>query len=545
MNDFIELRSVFMTLLKGWWLLLLLTTAGAVAGYVARNEQPIEYEATTTILVGQSIKTTEVTREGLLVSQVLARTYVNIVRSQLVLQSVADSLDLKQNWQSLEGQVTANTIDETQLFQIKVEGSTAEEARIIADEVARQLILLSPTAGQDRTLAESQLYVRQRLQTLQAKIEAGEQRLEALNASMSGLLTAEQVQELQQEIDTVENLLTSWENTYTELLIFVESKDSPNQLLVIEPAQAKAQSSNTKLLTIIGGLLGFSLAAGLLFLRDFFDDTLKSKEQLEPLGLTSLGTINPIRARVSRYKLIAAETPASPVTEAYRVIRNKIHYSAGQPIKTLLVTSPTAGEGKSVTVANLAVVIAQAGFSTVIVDGNLRNPSQHYIFQVPLEQGLTDLLDSSGENLNGYLKPSQIKNLKILTCGSLAINPAELLGAPDMKQVLDNLQEIADVIICDSPPVLEAVDASVLAHQVDGVVLVIRAKRTRLDAAQQAIADLQQVKANILGSVFNRISGWNWSYPRYKFFNRRHLTKGEGGPPKVKTRRRLPFRSTR
>ncbi|RME40877.1 MAG: polysaccharide biosynthesis tyrosine autokinase, partial [Caldilineae bacterium] len=185
------------------------------------------------------------------------------------------------------------------------------------------------------------------------------------------------------------------------------------------------------------------------------------------------------------------------------------------PTKTLLVTSPSLGEGKSTTAANLGVIMAQADLRTIVVDADLRRPSLHKIFQVPNAGGLTDLLRSPEMELADQLKRTEFENLQIITSGPLPPNAAELLGSQRMGHILKQLTGMADIVIFDTPPVLSVTDATVLAGRVDGVVLVIQAKRTRRDAARHAVQRLQQVGATILGAVLNQSgkgSGYYYSY---------------------------------
>jgi non-specific protein-tyrosine kinase len=168
------------------------------------------------------------------------------------------------------------------------------------------------------------------------------------------------------------------------------------------------------------------------------------------------------------------------------------------------VTSPTPGEGSSMTAANLAVVMAQTGAKIVLVDSNLRHPLLHEIFEIPQQDGLTDLLCAPELDITCYLKDTHVENLQVLTSGELLpVNPSDLLSAQRMQKLLARLNQIADVAIFDSPPVLAVADAGVISTQVDGVVLLIEAGKTRREATRQTLYYLQQVGARILGAVLN------------------------------------------
>lgn len=544
MNDFVELRNIIITGLKWWWLMVVLTALAAASGYVVSQRQTPVYEASTTLIVGQTIQTVNPNNGDILLSERLARTYADMARRQPVLQAVIETLNLSSSWRALKGRVQAMLVTDTQLVEITVKASSPEEARQIADEIAHQLILLSPTSLKNQQQSENQRRIRERIEDLQAKIDAGQERIKALEAAMETSLSAQQVRELQDELNTLEGLITGWENNYTQLLIFIESEKSPNYLAVIEPAQASPSSVQPRVLlnTLLASIVGFLLAVGIVFLLEFLDDTFKSADELDQiLGLKPLGVIGQMQGRHYQDKQIAFQDPFSPAAEAYRMIRSNIQFmSVDRPVKSIIITSSTPGEGKSTTVANLGVIMAQAGLSTIIVDADLRRPVQHQIFQVSNLGGLTELLRSSMPDISANLTKTKIENLQLLTSGVLPPNPAELLGSQRMRSLLTFLNEQADVIIYDSPPVLMVTDAVVLSNLADGTMLVVEAGRTRRDAARQAIANLQPANARLLGAVFNRVAKKKGGYYFQGYWTANRTTPIYQ-PPRSKIRRRLQW----
>lgn len=510
MNDFIELRKFIIGILKWWWVLILLTIVAAAAGYVVSTRMTRIYQATTTLMVGQSIQSIDLNRTDMLTSESLAQTYANIARLYPVLQGVIDTLGLSTSQAALRDRIQVELVTGTQLLRIRVTATSPEEAQAIAAEIAQQLIQISPTALLSQEKNENQRFVSQRLQSLQTKIEAGQARLEELDAAMTGSLSAEQVQELQTEINELEQLVADWENNYTQLLVFAESERSPNYLVVIEPAQASPTPirPQTFLNTSLAGIMGLLLGIALALVLEYLDDTFKNADDLsQSLGLTALGAIGRINGKYYRDKLITVQDLFSPTAEAYRMVRSNIEFmSVDQPAKSLVVTSSGPGEGKSVTVANLGIVMAQAGLKILIVDADLRRPTQHQIFQVPNLAGLTDLLRSSEFEVESYMRKTDTDNLHVITSGTLPPNPAELLSSQRMKQLITLLSDRADVVIFDSPPTLVVTDATVLSNRVDGTIVVVRANKTRQGAAKQTISTLRQAGANLLGSVINQVA---------------------------------------
>jgi len=197
MSDFIELRRYVGSVLKWWWLLILVTGVAAATGYGVSQLQPRVYKSSAAIMVGQSIQATEPDSRDLQTSERLALTYASIARRQPVLQDVVDRLNLSGTWQGLKNRVKVIPVDGTQLLEIKVEASSPEEAQVTANEIAHQLILMSPTALENQEQDENQRLVRQRLEDLQANMEAGQARREELEAAMTSALSAKQIQDLQ------------------------------------------------------------------------------------------------------------------------------------------------------------------------------------------------------------------------------------------------------------------------------------------------------------------------------------------------------------
>ncbi len=201
-------------------------------------------------------------------------------------------------------------------------------------------------------------------------------------------------------------------------------------------------------------------------------------------------------------QLITLNDPRSAAAEAYRSLRTSLMFaSVERPLATFLVTSVGKGEDKSAVVANLAVTFAQAGNSTIIVDADLRRPSQHEIWGISGERGLTTMALEDAALANPPLVQTSIPNLAVLPAGTLPAIPADVLGSPRMEEVIGVLKARAHYIIFDAPPVLVATDATVLGKKVDGVVLAIRAGATRREQANRARQALEQVNVRILGAV--------------------------------------------
>jgi capsular exopolysaccharide synthesis family protein len=197
--------------------------------------------------------------------------------------------------------------------------------------------------------------------------------------------------------------------------------------------------------------------------------------------------------------LITLADPRSPAAEAYRTLRTNLMFSGlDRALRTLVVTSPTPGVGKSITAANLAVTMAQSGKSTVLVDCDLRRPRQHEIWGVDNALGLTSMVLGEAEP---PLVDVGVPNLWLLPSGPLPPNPADLLGSARMDEVISTLGEGADMLLFDTPPVIAVTDTALLATRLDGVLLVVRAGSTRRDHAQRAKELLERVNIRVVGAV--------------------------------------------
>ncbi|WWU64290.1 CpsD/CapB family tyrosine-protein kinase [Clostridium baratii] len=199
---------------------------------------------------------------------------------------------------------------------------------------------------------------------------------------------------------------------------------------------------------------------------------------------------------------VLEKQPKSVEAESYRILRTNIMYSSfDKKIKRILVTSSEPGEGKSTTSGNLALAFAQDEKKVILIDCDLRKPSLHKKFRISNNRGLSDVIIDR-DKLNKCIQ-KRTEYLDILTAGKIPPNPSEMLGSQAMSSLLDELSNVYDVIILDSPPVLAVTDAQILSTKSDGVVLVVRAEKTKKDTVLAAKGVLDKVNANILGTVLN------------------------------------------
>ena len=233
--------------------------------------------------------------------------------------------------------------------------------------------------------------------------------------------------------------------------------------------------------------------------------------------------------------LITALDPLSKVSEAYKMARTNIEFSSiDQPAKVISVTSTHQGEGKTVTLANLAVAYAQAGRRVLILDADLRRPSVHRIFGLSNRRGLTNALISQA-GYEAFLQKSGIDGLSILASGPIPPNPAEVVLSERLHQLVQTARQEFDIVLVDSPPIGVVTDSAIIANRADGVVLVIRSGEVDRRDLKRAVEQLRQVKARVLGYIMNGISEKHQDYYYYYEYYQHEMAdarKGRGGRPK-------------
>ena len=206
----------------------------------------------------------------------------------------------------------------------------------------------------------------------------------------------------------------------------------------------------------------------------------------------------------SGWPLVTETQPRAAAAEAYRTLRTNIQFaSLDQPHRILIVTSASAGEGKTTTAANFGVVNAQAGMRVCVVDADLRRPAVHKIFGLPNSQGLTTAL-LEDQPIAKLAQPTRIPNLFVLTSGPSAPNPAELVGSKRMRQLLEHATADFDLLLCDTPPIIVVADAVSLAAQCDGVIFVVKTGAVQQEVIRRTLGQIEAVKGRVLGVVLNR-----------------------------------------
>ncbi len=533
-----ELRE-YVALFRKWlWLLVLCTVlAGVVAFVVSKNTTPI-YQASSLLRINQaSNPATSVAYADILTAERLARTYANLLTTRPVLEESARRLGI--DVESLKESITVTPVRDALLLEVKVEGPNP---KLIAD-VAN--VLPQVFIDRDRELQLGQ--VSRWRESLEAEIEAT---LADISRTQEDLKSATD----DTQKTRLEGSLAQYRTTYSSLLASAQQArtaeaQATNNLVVAEPAIETKEPIRPRTLTntLLAAVIGAMLAIGVAFLIEYLDDTVKTPDDVERVsGLSTLGAIARLKDGGGSRQIVAWSRTRVPESEAYRTLRTNIQFSSvDKPIKALMVTSSSPSEGKSTTAANLAVVLAQTSQRVIIVDTDLRRPVLHKVFGVPNNTGLTTaLLAGEAVDLDLQLQSTEIDTLKVLTSGPIPPNPSELLGSHKMAMLVASLSDHADIVIFDSPPVLAVTDAAVLSSQVDGVLVVVDAGKTKEQALANAVAELQKANTNVLGIALNRLDtrrGYNYYYYYYYSDEENGDRRGQSEKGSASPRIRLPW----
>ena len=520
-----ELKEYILPLRKWWWLILAATLVATVSSFLVTRQQAAIYQTRTTVMIGNSINNPNPTGYDYYQAQQLATTYADIVKRDNVRLATMAALGL--SWLP---RYSARTVPNTQLIEITVTDTDPARAQAVARELVTQLIALSPSADNGDT-QKRRAFINGQLNDLEAKIQETQAEIAKKQEDLANLFSARQIADAQTQIAGLQNKLGTLQANYAALLSNT-AQGALNVINIIEQAALPIIpiGPNKAATILLAATIGFILAAGAAYPLEYLDDTMKNPDDVQKaLGITTLGAVPVMKVEVGNELSVLTQSQ-SPSSEAYRVLRTNLQFAeVERRLDTLLITSPTPGEGKSMTAANLAAALAQGGRRVILVDADLHRPRLHRIFSLRNNTGLTTALinDTSG-NLDDILQDTSVSGLHVLTSGPLPPNAAELLGSTRMRELLADLHTRSDIVVVDSPPVTALSDAAVLATQTDGVLLVLDAGHTRREVAKRAMDALGRVNARVIGALLNRMPGSGLGY-YYYYYHYGYYNADDGG----------------
>ncbi len=519
-------KDVIAPLIKWWWLILIVTLVGGASSYFITKQQPPIYRAATTLVVGRALNDPNPTNNELGLSQQLADVYVTLASRDPVMNAAKQALGLQKLPDYV---VSANS--NNGLIDIVVVDTSPARAQAVANEIARQLILQSPTNSvQDQ--AGQQKFVNQQLGDLQTNIAKTQQDINDKQKELQTMTSAIEIADAQSQIDALQTKLALMQTNYATLYATTQS-GALNTLSVIEPAALPTipVGPDKLMIMLLVSVIGFTLSSGTAYLLEYIDRSIKTPEDVSRvLGTSVIGFINEMDSGKEGWSYVYSN-PRSPIAEAFRSLRTNIEFASNEtPLKKILVTSADVSDGKTTVATNLAFSIAQEDRKVILLDADMRKPSVHELVGIPITPGLSEVFREK-VNMVDTIRSSADKRVALITSGSPPPNPAELLASKKMERVLSSLEEVADYIIIDGPPFL-ITDAAIIASKVDGILLVIRPGQLREDQARVMLEQVKRSGAKVIGVVFNRIQrgqAKDYRYYTLAYESSKYYNDGSGG----------------
>jgi succinoglycan biosynthesis transport protein ExoP len=377
--------------------------------------------------------------------------------------------------------------------------------------------------------------VKQRELQLQKAFDAQKQQAFDLNA------TSAEYAMLDTELRRVEKLCDIIDTRIKELNVSEDTQKIEVTIIdVARPAASPIRPQKARLMAmglLVGVMLGVGAAMGLAWM----DQRIHSVEEVAALVDAPVLGLVPhisIRQSLAQRGQHVAHDPTSDVAEAYRTIRTAVYFGARNGEgkgNRLLVTSPAPGDGKTTSTSNLAIAMAKAGQRVVLVDADLRRPTQHKVFELDVKAGLSNLMAGTAD-LAAVIYPTAIENLDVIPAGPVPANPSEILNSQAFADFVDELAARYDHVLIDSPPVAPVTDARILGAMCDATILVIRAEKSTRRVTEHARESLQSVGTRILGVIINDVPrrrdrygyyyGYSYGY-RYRQYG--YAAKAEDG----------------
>ena len=514
-----DLVSYLRVLWRHKWVILLVTLLGglAAAGF-AYQKTPL-YTSSAQILLQSSSPAAALVNPNSFndLTPTDVATQIQVATSAPVQQVVAAKLHEPAPGVSVTEVGTSNVI------QIAATSPVPRTAATVANAYANAYINVRQTQDVKAALSAA-TSVQKNLNAVNAQIAS----LEAAGANASGTGTsgttsttsstaASQLSSLLSQQATLQSQLSSLQAT-------ASLQSGAAELISPAVTPSRPSSPDTKRTALFGLGIGLVLGVGGVLLADALDDRIRSPEELSEVAgqVPVLGMVPavPVGRKALGPLLPSIDAPTSTATEAYRQLRTSLQFlDPERDWKLVQLTSSIPGEGKTTTATNLAVMLAEAGRKTLLIDADLRRPQAHQVFGIEQAPGLTSILLGELDLDQAVQKVEGLEHLRVLPSGPVPPNPAEVLAGARMGRLLEEIRSRdADAVIFDTPPILPVADALALAPRVDATMVVVQARRTSAKSLKQSLERLEQVNAHITGVVLNALRpqrGRGYAYGQY------------------------------
>jgi polysaccharide biosynthesis transport protein len=562
-----NIKAYISPLLKYWWLILAASIVAVVSSYFVTKQQPLVYQSKATLIVGRAFYDANPSGNDIYLSQQLAIYYADIGQRSEVYNAVQEALGL--SWLP---QYRIRPLPNSQLLEIVVADTNPARAQAVANELANQLINISPTSDQNQG-QDRQTFINDQITYLEEKILETRADLDAAEKQLTELTSAREIADTRTKINAFQTKLSQLQSNYASLIANTQ-QGAVNTLRIVERASLPTWhvSANSMITILLAGVIAAAIAASAAYLLEFLDDTFKTSDEVtEALKVPVMGRVPWVGKYVSKpaesadkdsqspkgiwlkqlhpgfllnrvfrshyyskngkkRKAAAAEKfiddphtfthtyPRSTAAEEFRLLRVNLDFvGVDHPLKKIYITSGSPGEGKTSIAVNLAIVMAQGGKRVILLDADLRRPSIDRYLKIPNKKGLSDLLRYDIDPFS-VMRPWKERLLAVITTGMIPPNPADLLTSKKMEQVLNYLEDAADIVIIDGPP-MTFPDSVALSNKVDGVLMVVTHGLTRKGPAKKILNQLEQVGARVVGIVFNKVPLKSLSYYNYAYYN--------------------------
>jgi capsular exopolysaccharide synthesis family protein len=495
-----DINAYIKPLVKWWRLLVITTVLAVVSSSISTLFQPELYVSRTTLMIGTTISDPNPDSGQIYLASQLALIYADIARREPVQEKTKEALNI--NWLP---SYNVRVVPNTQLIEIAVTDTNPARAQVIANELARQLILISPAENESET-GRRQDFIREQLSSLEIQIGDTKAKIEELQRSLTTLNSTSQIASVENEIADLTTKLNGLYENYAGFLANSQ-QGALNNLQVVEPANLPTTSVGTSKMLIIGvaGMLGLVLSIGAAYLIEFLDRSIKSTSDVERVfNFPVIGYLSQMSENGNNATYVL-EHPNSLVTENFRLLQSNLEFfQAYNSAKTILITSPVQGNGKTTIAVNLAISLSLSGQKTILVDSDMRRPAVHTALGIDKSSGLSDIIRSKKKAVD-VTKPMDGTRLNVITAGNVPANVTEVVGSKRVAEILNGLKDDFETIIVDAPPLVIS-DSYNLASKVDGVILVLEPGKTQDEQARVIKEQLNRAGARVVGVVFNRVT---------------------------------------
>lgn len=498
----LDLHQLIRIFRRRWWILLLLTVvAGSSAYWSASRETPM-YRATATMMVnpgaiGAGQGSTGSLNEGV----ALSYTYVQLINTQPVRDLVQEELG-----GPIRSGVSASTVQNTSLIRITAVSSDPQAAADTANAYVSGFKHYVDNQNAQRT--------ERAREGVDAQITFLNDQIDTLNAEIDDADESE-LERLQQQRNELTRMVTQLETdaAYT-------SMQAASSTVVIESVDAARVpgapiSPDISRSTMLGAVVGLMIAIGVIALLEYLDNTVKGHTNIQHLTRSPLLASIPVSPGINPgpRQIYTMAEPKAGSSEAVRLLRTNLTFAGVErEINSITVTSSGEGEGKSTTAANLAVAFASGGKSVALIDADLRKPTLHRIFGVENTSGVTRFIADPDEQREDVSDRVALPGLTLVPSGPIPPNPSEMLVSPRFQQLITEMESEFDMVIVDTPPLLQTSDALMVGSVTDGILLMAHHGRTRVDALKNATGLIHQSGTRLIGVVVNQVDKASSTY---------------------------------